>query len=168
MNELRDILDAREKRVKLQDELRREYKLPILVIRANMPGINKDNEISINIVEAINEVILEILSSKIEETIFINNGEGPIFIHLVNLDAIELKGVAILTEETHQLGRCVDIDVYTVEGGGLSRTDLGYSGRKCFLCDEEAHICVRSRAHELEDLMKFIKDRYNDYCNYRS
>lgn len=168
MKGLERILEAREKRVELQRQLQEEYKLPMLVLRANMPGIDKDNEMSNNIVEFINELILEILNEKIIYTTFINEGEGPIIIHVVDLDSKELKGMAISIEETHQLGRCVDIDVYDENSCGISRRDLGYSARRCFLCDEEAHICVRSRKHNIEDVIKFIENKYEQYCKYRS
>jgi len=70
-------------------------------------------------------------------------------------------------EENHFLGRCVDIDVYSKEGIGLSRRDLGLKERKCYICGDTAQNCVRQSRHNIEDVRDFIKDKYESYLKRR-
>ena len=52
-----DILIERERRTQHQQKLLKQYKMPILVIRVNYPGINKDNHISQEITKVMEEAI---------------------------------------------------------------------------------------------------------------
>ena len=47
-----DILIGRERRIEFQEKLVEKYKMPILVIRVNYPGLNKDNHFSQGITES--------------------------------------------------------------------------------------------------------------------
>jgi holo-ACP synthase / triphosphoribosyl-dephospho-CoA synthase len=66
-------------------------------------------------------------------------------------------------EENHPLGRLMDIDVINVRHQ-ISRRDLNLSPRRCFLCDEEAHVCVRAQTHAIEvDIEDFILTAFKNY-----
>ena len=41
----------------------------------------------------------------------------------------------------------MDIDVYDDKGIGISRVEFGLAMRKCYICDDIAHNCVRSKKH---------------------
>ncbi len=73
-----------------------------------------------------------------------------------------LKKYSIDLEETHPLGRLIDIDV-TLKGqtNSLSRGSL----RKCFLCDKPAFVCGKNRTHSLEELNKYFNDTSKAYFN---
>ncbi|MCK5780272.1 MAG: citrate lyase holo-[acyl-carrier protein] synthase [Psychrilyobacter sp.] len=156
-----DILDAREKRAKIQEELIIKTSLPILIIRANYPGLEKNNNTSKYIVTTILEEVRNNLKYKSIE--IIDSYEGLIFLLAINLKSEIIKNIAIEIERNHPLGRLVDIDVINIENTTLSRTKLGYSPRSCFICDEIAHGCVRSQKHSLEEILNYIDNIVNTF-----
>lgn len=82
---------------------------------------------------------------------------GPEALFLVEgADARELKRIMIELEE-EGVGRLYDIDVLT-KRGGISREELGYPRRKCFLCENDAKLCARSRTHSVEELLSRIRE----------
>lgn len=159
----KDILVERENRVEYQEKLVEQFKMPIMVIRVNYPGLNKDNQTSQGIIRIIMGVICEALSHSIHNKIVKTTAEGPLVIMCINKEPKDIKLVALDIEEKHPLGRCVDIDVYDIQGVGISRHDLGLGMRKCFICDDIAHNCVRSKKHSKEQVESFIKNRYTEY-----
>lgn len=75
-------------------------------------------------------------------------------------DGDKIKKIAEEIEETHPLGRFIDIDVTKKgEDKSLSRKVL----RKCFLCGKEAFVCGRNKTHTTYELIKFIKDNTFSY-----
>lgn len=67
-------------------------------------------------------------------------------------------------EDTYPLGRFVDIDVYdSITKRSISRIELGNEERKCYLCDNKAHICVRSRTHSQGSLITHMKKVYDEF-----
>lgn len=184
-----DILDAREKRVEKQKKILDKYLNTLIVVRANYPGVNKDNVLTRKIVKIIKNQLIEefnreslceyidkksqlveirekstnnILFKKLEFT-----PEGPIFFMVINKQFIEAKKLCITIEEKHPLGRFVDIDVYNEKGQGISRRELGLSSRKCFICNEDAHLCVRSRRHSQKEIIDFIEKSFEEYTKKR-
>lgn len=152
-----DILDAREKRSYLQEKLIKKFNLPILVIRANYPGIDKNNKTTKFIVETLyHELLLKFSYTNLEK---IDSFEGLIYILSFEISPSDLKKIAIEMETSHPLGRLVDIDILNLQNHTLSRTDLGYAPRKCFICSSLAHNCVRSKKHSLEEVLKYIENK---------
>ncbi len=69
-------------------------------------------------------------------------------------------------EENHILGRCLDIDVYTMKENklrGISRSDLFKSPRRCFICDLDAKICSRAQTHSMEEIKTYFEETYSKY-----
>ena len=161
------ILEAREKRAELIDKMINEYKKPLLVMRVNYPGLKKNNELTIGIMEDMDKVICDTLGSKSYKKTITSGVEGPILYMVVSEDAIMLKEIAIELEENHILGRCLDIDIYDIEGKGISRKQLGYEVRKCYLCNDYAQTCVRAKVHSEEEVIAFIKKRYKEYIEVK-
>lgn len=158
-----DILNTREKRAYLQEELIKKLDLPLLVIRANYPGIDKNNKTTKYITEIIYEVVLSHISPiNIKK---IDSFEGIVYLLSFDISPAELKKIAVDIETTHPLGRLVDIDVLDLNNHTLSRTDLGAPPRRCFICSDPAHNCVRSRKHRLEEILKYIENKVLDYKN---
>ncbi|KAJ52273.1 holo-ACP synthase [Clostridium tetanomorphum] len=160
---IEDLLLAKEERVNYQQEIVNKYKLPLISMRVNYPGINKDNDLT----RKVAEVIKNELKNKFKEYIVYENykytAEGPVFTLVIKNIAEEIKRKTVDVEENHMLGRCVDIDVYDELGNGISRTSLGLSSRKCFLCEDKAQNCVRAKKHHIEDVVKFVENKYNEY-----
>jgi holo-ACP synthase len=93
----------------------------------------------------------------------IDSYEGLIFLILSPFNPTELKKIAINIEDYHPLGRLVDIDVLDISNEPISRTTLGFPKRKCYLCLNEAHICVRTQAHSITDILNYIENTVKKY-----
>ncbi|WP_298838498.1 citrate lyase holo-[acyl-carrier protein] synthase [Clostridium sp.] len=158
-----DIMLAREVRIKYQEDLVKQYKIPLLVIRVNYPGINKNNYYSHEITMIMDKIICELFSYSIIFKKIITTAEGLIVIMCINNEARAIKLITLNLEDNHILGRCVDLDVYDEKGKSISRRDFGLEMRKCYICDDIAHICVRSKKHSIEEVEEFIKRRFLEY-----
>lgn len=160
---MQDILDARESRIELQEDLRSKYNMSIMAMRVNYPGINKNNETTKNIMEIMFKIVKDLFRGDIYFTYNSFTAEGPVSILVIDKPAKEIKKIAIEIERKHTLGRCIDLDVYTKEGEAISRAELGLQPRKCYLCEEDAHICVRSQKHSISEVIDYIKEKYEEY-----
>lgn len=158
-----DILIERERRIECQEKLIKQYKMPILVIRVNYPGANKSNHFSQEIIVIMEQLICEMFSHYIRYKIMETTAEGPIVIMCIDKKARDIKSLTLNIENNHTLGRCVDIDIYDEKGNSISREDFGLNMRKCFICDDIAHNCVRSKKHSKEEVEGFIKMRFAEY-----
>lgn len=154
---IRGILDAREARVERMEKLREEYPLPSVVVRCNYPGADKANPTSRRVVEVLREEVERILGGDIKKIERIDSYEGLTYIYMVEGDTGKLKEKMVELEEGHPYGRLADIDVYHEDGRGIGRREIGRSPRRCYICQEEAHLCVRGRKHTLEELEEYIK-----------
>lgn len=153
---VRGILQAREIRVERMEELRREWPLPSVVLRCNYPGADKDNPTSRRVVETLKDEVERVLGTDIKKIERIESFEGLTYIYFVDRGTEAVKREMVELEEVHPYGRLADIDVYHEDGSGISRREIGRSPRSCYICHEEAHVCVRSRKHTLEELEKYI------------
>lgn len=159
-----ELLEAREKRVGLIGRLLKYYKVPLLVMRVNYPGLEKTNKVTVSIIEAMRPLIRKRLRGKVcGERLMLQGAEGPTFYVAVHEDVLALKALAIDVEERHSLGRCIDLDVYDLEGQSISRQRLGYPRRKCYLCDDYAHNCVRAERHRKDEIIGYIEEKYSNY-----
>lgn len=158
-----DILDARENRAYFQEELIKKFNLPLLVIRANYPGIDKNNKTTKYITEIMYETILSNISPiNIKK---IDSFEGIVYLLSIDSSPTELKKMTVDIETIHPLGRLVDIDILDLNNHTLSRTDLGSPPRRCFICSDLAHNCVRSQKHSLEEILEYIEIKVSDHKN---
>ena len=65
-------------------------------------------------------MICTILSTKVCGKWLLRGAEGPILFVAVMEEVLALKTIAINIEEKHTLGRCLDLDVYDLEGKSIS------------------------------------------------
>ena len=159
----KDILIERERRIEYQEKLIEQYNMPIMVIRVNYPGVNKNNHISQEIIAIMEELIYKMLSYSIHFKIMEITAEGPIVIMVINKKARDIKLITLNIENNHILGRCVDLDIYDEKGKSISREDFGLDMRKCYICNDIAHNCVRSKKHSKEEVEGFIKRKFAEY-----
>lgn len=163
-----EVLAAREKRVGLIGKLLERYNTPLLVMRVNYPGLKKTNDLTVNIIRDMSRLICTILrSDKVCGKVQLQGAEGPILYVAVNEDVLVLKTIAIDFEEKHRLGRCLDLDVYDLEGRNIGRQELGYPSRKCYLCEDDAHHCVRARRHSEHEVIAYIAEKYREYLEVK-
>lgn len=157
------LLYAREERADLIRNLSEKYKKTIICIRANYPGLYKINEESIKIVSILLDEAKEAFKEYITYDLYNITYEGPIAILIIDKPSKEVKKRAVKIEELHPLGRLADIDVYDELGIGISREEVQIARRRCFLCKNEAHSCVRSKAHSLEEIKHYINKIVEGY-----
>lgn len=160
-----DILDAREERVILQEELQEIHQRPLLVHRVNTPGKEKNNALSRGIFETVELALKKAFGDRVLAETMLLSAEGPVMIRVMAESAAVLKAQAMAVEEDHPLGRFVDLDVYDLGGASISRTVAGQEPRRCYLCGNLAHSCVRSQKHSTEKLLAFMEKGYLNSIN---
>lgn len=159
-----DILDAREERCELQEKLMDEFESTLLCVRVNVPGVRKKTELSEGIFHVISKEIDKVFQGRILKAYSNVGAEGPIELLVIDETSEKVKKEAIQLEETHPLGRFVDIDVYDNETReSLSRTSMGFLPRKCYICDKPACECVRNQSHSKEEIICYIEKVYENY-----
>lgn len=153
---MREILDARENRVKTQQEMLQKTPTCLLSFTLNIPGPIKvfpytkcAYKVGIRIIlkgiSLLNGTILEQKESKK------NTGWEAFF--SLNLPPEDIKTYLLEQEEYHPLGRLFDFDILRPDGSKLSRKELGFPERTCLLCNNPAFLCGRSRTHSANELL---------------
>ena len=185
---LADLLDSRDKRVKHQKDLLGAYPgKSLLCLTVQLPGPEKRNATSLKIAKAGVEAIRKAFLPVYEELRDLKTGYEAYF--LVDLPAREAKRLACQIEDTHPLGRLMDIDVLysfpPVSGNyfsgrdaknqfpetstkpkhieAISRLDIGLEARKCLLCENEVRYCMRAKTHTREELLRRIEQILKEY-----
>ena len=157
-NWLNNVLENRELRQKKQWELIEKFNFPVLSLTINMPGDKKDSEDAKFIYEmALKEI--DKLYFKEYAKILTCKDTGYEALFCLHVDAKKLKTFTCKIEDTHPLGRFMDMDVIDKSKNILSRK----SPRKCYICDLKAKKCARAQIHPLEELQNFISKKVNDY-----
>ena len=155
MNEnLTEILDAREKRAQKQKALLKQYNKPLICFTMNIPGpIKWSRDIAIGFFLG-NRMLKDALPSRrvLHFSVDITAAGGESY-YVVDMPVKKLKKLAADIEDSHISCRLFDMDVLDIDGRKLTRQeDLQMEGRTCLLCENDAAICGRSRAHSLEEL----------------
>ncbi|MBV1709110.1 MAG: citrate lyase holo-[acyl-carrier protein] synthase, partial [Erysipelothrix sp.] len=150
-----DILLLRESRAHFQEELVKQWNLPLIVIKANVPGSNKYDAYSLYAVMTIANEVFSMIPTV--STIRQHTAEGCIVYIVCPQDAKEIKLKMLDIEESHPLGRIVDIDVLDEKCTLLSRRDFGHSVRSCYLCELPAYECTRNQTHSFKDIKRHIE-----------
>lgn len=163
MFDINKFLEDREKRVEYQNGLIERFNSPLLTIRANYPGENKWEDIPIEITDIVAKEVELYFPNEIVHREILENLEGKIYLFILKKSAYEIKKLMIDFEEKHILGRCVDIDIYNIDGKGISRSDFNLPKRKCLICEELAFICGRTMKHSHEEIKNKIASKYIEY-----
>jgi holo-ACP synthase len=90
---------------------------------------------------------------------------GPEGYLRLSLPADEAKRRTCLLEDSHTLGRLWDLDVFTDPDHSISRSDIGFTDRLCYICDRPAHECSRSKRHSLVEITRHIEELYRRYSD---
>lgn len=157
-----EVLNFRDEKVEIQRKLHRSNpKAMVVSLGMNIPGpIKSGSSIFRAFCEgqkALKQMIcaesgIIIEEKKLEKT------AGYAAIYLVDgINKQVLKEKAIFLEEMHPLGRIFDIDVLGENLDVVSRTDVGVSQRKCLICNNDAKVCGRSRAHAVQELQEKVE-----------
>ena len=87
---------------------------------------------------------------------------GPEGLLAIDAPARVVKEAMIALEHEQLLGRLWDIDVLNPLGKILSRRDFSLASRTCLLCNREAALCARERAHPIPDLITRMEALLHD------
>lgn len=154
---LEDMLQCREHRFQIQQELLQNHPCSLISFSLNIPGPVKTNpalrrlftEGTHAITDSLTRNHLEIKEQRIFQAV-----TGDEMFLSVEGSAATLKALMMQIEENHPLGRLFDMDVLDANGRKLSRP----SYRKCLLCDRQAQECARSRRHAVSKLQEKIQE----------
>ena len=162
---------AREQRALLKKQLALKG-FPCVSLSLNVPGFPKSNETAQLFFDyCLNDLTYFLKAHLVEiqhkEGFKIRDAAGDFFIAPCSSgkhSLAELKQICEDFEESHQLGRLIDVDLNDEQGNTLS------SGKSklCFFCKEKPAIeCRRSNAHDPEQLRSFMFAGMNKYCSLR-
>jgi len=163
---LKEILEARENRAKIQKELINEYKTTLISFTLNIPGINKKSDLFKKVHETgIDELEQDLNNLKIDVKYKKSNSSyaGYEAFFCIDFDPAIIKKIVVTIEEKNELGRLFDFDVFDKNFILLSRTEFGLPKRKCLLCDGIAAECTRSRKHNIDEVLNKINIIINKY-----
>ncbi|WP_165311631.1 citrate lyase holo-[acyl-carrier protein] synthase [Vibrio ziniensis] len=163
---LEQVLDNREVRAVRQREWVVTHSLPIVSFTINMPGSVKLNQISkIGFEVGQREIQLICIQAgcSIVSQAFINDCGCESITAVEGISPERLKRMMIELEDKHPLGRLFDIDVFNSQGLALSRDQLGFPRRHCFICGRDAKICARNRVHPLPALIDKLSEMIDEY-----
>lgn len=152
---LPEMLDAREQRQFIQQQLISEYKLPLISFTLNIAGPVKVFPLSI---QTYNEGILRIKQQLAAQNLVVEHFKeikektGYEAFFVINAKPELLKQITNSIENETGLGRLFDMDVIQANGQKLSRTDQSESGRKCLICGGDVFVCSRSRTHAVSEI----------------
>lgn len=150
------ILEDREKRIL---NVRTFFSLypedSLLMIKANIPGLNKNFPISSYLIKYFLNIIKGTYDLFYLE--FYESYDGLYYLCGIKGKNEKIKRNLINIENTHNLGRFVDLDFFIDGEKSLSRKDFGLPLRKCILCENDALYCIRTEAHEVRDILLHIE-----------
>lgn len=158
---LQELLDSRDRRARRQGELLSQFPgRALLCLTVQLPGPEKRNALSLEIARAGVEAIEKRFNPVFKETNDLETGFEGFFI--VDGQPLEVKKAAAELEDTHPLGRLMDLDVIGPEGP-IGRADIGLQERRCLICEKPARYCMRAGSHTHEELMAKIKQLVSSY-----
>lgn len=167
---LQQLLDCKEQRAFRQREWISIHSLPLISLSINMVGNIKKNGLSSRAFHAGYKAIIDDCLSvdlpivAVEKTVSATGYEALLAVNSSSYS--DLKYAMVNIEDTHPLGRLLDIDVIDLNGKPISRDTLNLPRRRCFVCQQEAKICARNRSHSLHELLnKMTEIIHESYPN---
>lgn len=155
-----EILASRENRAEKLRELAQEFPdMTLISFKLNIPGDIKTSAAIERFFRRGMEQLLKELEKRTSllhsETAFLQTGPEAVFVVDYPPAVIKLDMVAL--EDRDEAGRLYDIDVIH-DYQAISRTDLGFAPRRCFLCNEDARVCSRAGHHNLTEILHKVKE----------
>ncbi|MBM7543627.1 holo-ACP synthase CitX [Weissella beninensis] len=146
--------------------LRQNQHATLLSLKLNIPGSIKNNDYLSNLfVQGYQQISKQLKLANcivIDKVLQIKRATGPEAILVIDTAGEQLKKISIQFEDESKLGRIFDVDVITQNNTQLSRTQLGYSPRSCYVCGANAKVCARSQCHSMQLIKNFLNKIYRD------
>lgn len=156
---LSEVLVARERRWTYRLALAEETGNNVISITLCAPVRYRCTEDAAKIVDlAMNELISAFKSGGIEAypAGTMDGADGAAGFAVAMGDVRRIKRICVQIE-TFPGGRLLDIDVMDGKGRPISREDINMPPRRCFVCNEQASWCVRSKAHSDAEINEAIE-----------
>ena len=150
---LTQVLEAREERVRKQQELLKTYHCPIICFTMNIAGPIKTSPLT----QCAFQVGLDALDNRLpQKHIRFRSTEiavtGCLAMYAVDTEAITLKKICTEIEDAIPLGRLFDMDVLDVNGVKPERYLVGGKSRNCIVCGASGRACAAGRLHTVPEL----------------
>lgn len=166
---LTELLDSRDRRRDMQLRLLQENPgKTLVVVTIVIPGNVKRNADSEAIANAACESIENDSKLKAHCEAKKDLMTGFEAFYLTDLNPEDTKEITSMIEDTHPLGRMMDIDVIDSGGNQVSRARQGQRTRRCLLCDNDARVCMRAFTHSQEELLAEIHRRVSLWLSGRA
>ncbi|WP_342638224.1 citrate lyase holo-[acyl-carrier protein] synthase [Orientia tsutsugamushi] len=165
INELqRKILNALDQVYLFKNSLIIDYRTYCLVsISLNVPGWPKTNK---TIQRLFKQCLNDILSKiRLEYLGMITNDAGEYCYFQSMNDPYLLKSLFCVMENNQPYYRVIDIDVYSSNNKVISRNEIGYSSRACFLCNKSCEVCIATQSHSKYELRKAFYQKMQSFYN---
>lgn len=157
---LDQLLSSRDRRAAMQKKLLALHPAQtLLVFTIVMPGEEKQTRASAIIAEAGVSALQKSFGQHITSCLIRDIHTGFEAYLTIDLPLQEVKQRAITIEESHPLGRLMDIDIIDNDGKPITRG----TSRRCLLCSQPARHCMRARTHTLTEILSFIDSCCDEY-----
>ena len=154
---LQEMLEAREARVRRQEELLGRFGKPMVSFSMNIAGPVKESPLIAQGFAIGLRRLEQMLPVEGIACLAVEKERGKTGCEaMLVLDGSpeKIKAVTSEIEERDELGRLFDMDVLDARGQKLGRT----TPRRCLICGEIAQVCARSRTHTVQQLQKKTKE----------
>lgn len=159
---LEALLQAREDRAFLQQQLLAKYQKTLLSFTLTAVGSVKKNELYDylfakgleNLTACFNHLNIKPIEALIRP---LETGHEALFV--LAIEAATLKSEMIALEDSSPLSRLWDFDVIDKNGKLLSRAKFDFPPRSCLLCEQEAKVCARHRTHAIDEILAEMQNR---------
>ena len=136
----------------------------LLCLTVQPPGPEKRTHESLVIGEAGLEALKELFGSRVKQWEAWDLETGYEAFLLVDYPPQASKRTAVQLEQTHPLGRLMDVDVlWGFPPQAVGREQLGLPPRQCLLCPREVRFCMRAGTHTKEELLQRIRTMVKNY-----
>ena len=144
-----DILNAREERVRVQQQLLKEHSCPVISFTMNIAGPIKTTPLIQRGFQAgLDSLLAQLPASQLRKQLVHTAPTGYTAMFAVNMEATKLKEICVRLEESSSLGRLFDMDVLTGDGTKLERPHQ----RGCLVCGAPGRACASRRLHSVAEL----------------
>ena len=157
---LLQMLNAREERVHIQQNIQNKHPFPLICFTMNIAGPVKTSPL---IERAFYEGLKFIDENIPKELVLLRHinisDTGCEAMLSINMNAEPLKNICISIEESCALGRLFDIDILDADGTKLQRDSL----RGCIVCGAPGRGCAAGRLHSVHELQKVTTKIITEY-----
>lgn len=163
---LDQLLASRDARVEHQRKLAENFpRASLICFTVMLPGPVKRDARSLTVARAGVKAIRAAFHILYEEERDLETGFEAYFV--VDVPVPEAKRICCGIEDSHPLGRLMDIDVLRspIESGmtcPVSRTEIGLPERSCLLCEKPARECMRAHNHSPQEIQDTIDRMVQD------